>query len=437
MRRAWYAAVASSLVAQVASAGVTRALLVVVPTDEKGERQAMELERSLAVLLSTDPRIELVEPASRYVPQEAERTARQVDTARAALEAVRSAVRRLEYEEARARAEAALIETRSGDFRALREVELDLLVELAAIEHALEVDDRGAADLAQALVIEPQLQVPRGWNSKERAWFSKMKRTVAASKPRPVRLDREGDPGWVWIDGRLVGLTPVTVSDARPGKHFFTFVAPGAEAEHRFERLGSLDRLAFSPSVTAEGQIYRALLASLAAGFRQGDPGKTAAALLTWARVDELFAIAVSRHERAKVLRLTTAGRVPVMEIEVATPQALAEAVRQSFERRLEQPPVEAAVATVVAPVDTANGSVKRSKVPGVVLLSLAGAAVITGTALLIVGRNTYAKAGSIPQIEQDRYQQALSQSNTLAGAGLGAFGGAVVSAGIGFALVW
>ena len=397
MRRAWYAAVASSLVAQVASAGVTRALLVVVSTDEKGERQAMELQLGLAELVSADPRIELVDPASRYAPQEAERTARQVVTAQAALEAVRSAVRRLEYEEARARAEAALTETRSGDFRALRAVKLDLLVELTAIEHALDVDDRGAADLTQALVIDPKLQVPRGWNSKERAWFSKMKRTVAAEKPRPVRLEREGDPGWVWIDGRLVGLTPVTVSNARPGKHFFTFVAPGAETEHRFERIGSVDRLAFSPSVTAEGTICRALLASLATGFRQGDPEKTAATLLTWARADELVAIAVSPGGKARVLRLSTAGRVPVMEVAGATPQALAEAVRQCFEQRLEQPPAEAAVATVVAPVEAANGPAKRSKVPGVVLLSLAGAAVVAGTVLLIAGRNTYTKAGSNP----------------------------------------
>lgn len=201
MSRAWYAAVPLSLVAQVASAGVTRALLVVVSTDEEGERKALLLQRGVTELLSADPRLELVEPASRYAPQETERATRQLDAAHSALEAVRAAVRRLEYEEARSRAEAALAETRSGDFRLLRAVALDLLLELAAIEHALEVNDSGAGELTQALIIEPRLEVPRGWNSKDRAWFSQMQQTVAAGKARPVRLEREagaadGIPGW-------------------------------------------------------------------------------------------------------------------------------------------------------------------------------------------------------------------------------------------------
>lgn len=437
--RRWLLLMALGLFAPEAGAAVTRVVFVVVPTEEKAERKALELQLGVAEALSMDPRLELLDPATRYAPQVAERTTRQLDDAHAALEDVRAMVGRVEYAEARTRAESALTELRTGDFRVLKTVTLELLVQLASVKNALEVDDRGEAELSQALVIEPKLEPLRGWNSKERARFSAVQKTVASGKARPVRLEASSGTGWVWLDGRLLGLTPVTVSDVRPGRHFLTFVALGAEAEHRSEQFGSIESVVFTPVVTAEGRNYRAILASVASGFLQGEPVIAATELLTWARADEVMVVAVSQGAGAKVFRFSAVGRVPMTEVAVATPQAVAEAVKQAFERRMEQPAVEAALPMAAAPVQsTTKEKVHRSRVPGVVLLSLAAAAVAAGTVLVLAGKNAYADANAtIPQVEDVRYRQAVSASNTLSAVGLGAFGGAAVSAVVGLALVW
>ena len=428
-RRAWIGGLTVALLAHAASAAVTRVALVVVPTEEGAERAALELERALTESLAKDPRLAIIDPVERYAPQAAERTARQLEAGKAALEAVKASVGRLEYPEARQRAEAALAELRAPDFRALKGVVLELLLHLAAIKHALEVADRGTAELTQALLLDSKLTVPREWNSQEKAWFAQTRQLVTAAPPRTVRLERDGPPGWVWVDGQLVGLTPVTLSDVRPGRHFFTFVAPGVE-EHPSELLGDLERVTFAPSESSEGRSYRALRAALASGFRQGEPTAAAAELMTWCKVDEVLAVAVGGTVGARVFRSGAAGRVPVTEAAVASPAMVAEVVRLALDRKLEPP--------VAPPSPPAPQEAARSKAPGVVLLAVAAAAVVAGAVLVKVSRDAYSQTGKIAQVETAPYDQAVNHANTLLGSGIGAFGGAVAFGGAGVVLlVW
>jgi hypothetical protein len=425
-RHVWIGGLLGVLLVHPASAA-TRAMLVVVPAEDRAERQALELERALSDLLASDPRVALVDPSSRYALEATDRTARQLEAGRAALEAVKAAVGRVEYPEARALAAAALAELAGGDFRVLKGLFLELLMQLAAIEHALDVDDRGTAELFQALLIDSKLAVPRGWNSQAKAWFAQTKHAVAATGARPVRLEHDGAPGWVWVDGELVGVTPVTAS-LRPGRHFFTFSAPGVE-EHRSELMGDLERVTFAPEESADGRNYRALRATLASGFRRDDPIDAARALLRWSASDEVLAVAVGATAGASVLRIGASGWVPVTEGAVASPQAVAEVVLQVLERALEQP--------VRTQPQSVPLKAARSSVPGVVLLAVSAAAVVAGAVLVIEGEDVFAKTKGIPQVETEQYDRAVSRSNILMGAGIGAFGGAALCGGAGMLLLW
>lgn len=440
----WSAALVSALAALASQAAhgsdgsVTKAVLVVVAMDRRAERQAVELQASLAPVFAQDPRLQLVEPADIYSSGSIEQTAQQVASGRAALEGVRAAMENAEYQDAKEKAESALTALGSGDLRALRGIMLGLLLELAVIKQRLAVDGGGTAELTQALVLEPKLEVPRAWNTGEKTWFSQVRTAVSASIGRMVRFEREGEPGWVWVDGRRLGATPVLLGEVRPGRHFLTFEAPGTLPEHRSELLGSVDRITFSPTELPEGRRYRSLRAALASGFRQGNPGPAAAELAAWAKADEVLAVAVGDGAGARVYRLGAAGEVAMKAVSVAATPAVADALQRALDLKLAPPPgPEALERERDEDRQTQTPWVERSRAPGVVLLVLAAAAVATGTVLLIEGWNRGVKAKTIPQLEVDRYDAAINGANLMMEVGLGAYGGAVVCAGFGLFLVW
>lgn len=423
-----------------APAEVRRLSVLVVPTEESAERQALELERALTDLLATEPRLSLVDPAERYAAQAKEHSARQLASGRAALEAVRAAVGRLEYPEARTLAEAALANLRDTDFRMLGGVLLDLLIQLAAIKHALQVDDHGTAELTQALIIDPKLAAPRAWNSQEKAWFARTKQSVAAARPSAIRLEHQGAPGWVWVDGELAGLTPLTVSELRPGRHYFTFRGPGVE-EQRSELIGELERLPFAPADSVEGRTYCSLRAALATGFRRGEPGAAALELLSWSQADELLAVAVGGTTGARVLRVGAGGQVPSTETAIASPQAVAEVVKRVLDRPLEPAQAPAQVKTqgdVHQGSPAAPSTVNPRVVTGWVMVALAAAAVVAGTVLILDGDRSYAAANQqIAQPDDVIYVPAVDRASALRGAGIGALGGAGLLGGVGLVLLW
>lgn len=405
-----------------ASAAATRVALVVVATDQKLEREALELQFSVAKNLATDRGIELIDLTAKYAPEQVERAVAQTKAAELALRDVRAYVERLEYEDAKERAEAALADLRTGDFRVLREPVLELLVRLAAIKNALGIDDHGAAELGQALVISPQLDAPREWNSKERGWFNSTRKAIASAEASHVRLESEGGAGLVWLDGQLLGSTPVTVTDALAGRHYLTFVAPGRGPEHRSELFGAIDRVVFSPQLNENGRTYRAHLASIATGLPLGDPTDEAGKLLAWVQADELLVIALSGETGAPkgtVLRRSTTGVVPVADVPALTSRTATEALMLCLDSRAVARPVQFAPnsqTTQSSQVDS-----HRSRAPTIVLLASAAAAIVAGGILIGAGHGAYDQ----------------TMKTQLLGSGYGVLGASALCAGIGIFLMW
>jgi hypothetical protein len=426
-----------------AGAVVKRVAFVVVPTDAKDTSAALELERAAVASLAEDVRLDLIDPSARYAPASLKLTAAQLEEARSAEQEVSALADRLELPAARARAEVSLEALRFADFRSLREVYLLLLVDLARVKHTLRVDDGGASELVRALVIEPELAVPRGLNSAERAWFLGARHAMAvARRASPVTIDSSGGPGWVWLDGRFRGLAPVTISNVPAGRHFITFAAVGAEPQHRSELLGTLARVTFTSPLSPEGHAWLGLMASLASALRRGVPG-AAVELLAWTGAEVAIVVSLTAQRPSKV---SCFSAVESSELELdasATPLMVAQRALEALEALdlrpglpVPAPKVSGAIALASQGGLAVEAQPPRSRAPGIVLLSVAAAAVAAGTVLAIAGRMSSDRVqGS--DVGQVTYHQGIQAANQLASSSLCVFGGAAIAAGVGVALVW
>lgn len=436
------AALLATLCSQVAHAAISNVLFVVVPLDDEAERDALEFERTVAAALSADQRLELVDPTLRYASAANDRVAKQLADAKQIADEVASLVSQLEFEAAKPKAEAALSAVREADLRVLKEQYVRLLVQLARIKLALKDADGCRAELTKAFTIDPALAAPRDLNKAEREAFAgAQKATSEQAAARAVTVRSTGPAAMVWVDGQYVGVTPVTVSDAKPGRHFITAVAPGSQPELRSDLFGSVEGISVSPGVSADGRSYRGALASLASGLKRGDPRAAAQELRDWAKADEVIAVGLSSQRKATVYRLATAGAVGPTELQLGdnARQALSDAVRAAFDAAPAELKPGASASTAPTPVSTAveAEAPQKSRVPGVVVV-VAGAALIAGgVGLAIAAQGANRDALMTPQADDATYKQKLGSANGLAGASIGVIVAGVVAAGVGVVLAF
>jgi hypothetical protein len=81
--------------------------------------------------------------------------------------------------------------------------------EAAALE-----DFRLLATLAPTYVLDEQRFPPN-----DRKVLSDLQEELAFSGPSPVKVTARGGPGLVWLDGRFMGVTPLSLKDVEPGAH--------------------------------------------------------------------------------------------------------------------------------------------------------------------------------------------------------------------------
>ncbi len=424
-----------TLTSAPALADVTRVFFVVVPIEENVDRDALRLQISSSQVLKKDSRLEVVEPPGLTHAGKA------VDATKA-VDEVNALVVQIDYAGAKSRAEVALSALKAADFRVIRSQYLQLLIQSARIKFALKADNHGATDLSDAFVLDTALDAPRDLNTKERSWFEAARKTsLAAPRAAAVMIESSGRNGWVWVDGQFVGVTPVSVPNAAVGRHFITFLAPGAEVLHRSELLGSIARVRLSAEPTEAGRTYLALVAGLAAGIRKGTPQAAAIELLRWSKSDELMAVGLSgsSEPKATVLRFTNAGTVPARTIDLAEEGGQAQAVAQAALAAFDTPIVAQAGApssAVRAPpqVEVRAG---KSKAPAVAMFAVALAGVAVGTGMLVAGQSSFSGARSIPQVDQAEYAQTVGRGRGLTGGGIAAVSVAAAAVGVGVVLLW
>lgn len=417
-------------------ASVPRVLVVVVPVDEGSTSAALVTEASVTSMLAQDDRLQVVDPASRYAPDDAVGSQTKLAAARAALEEISGLLASVDYEPARAKAEQAIAALRGGDFRTVRDVYVQLLMNLARIKKALKVDDGGAAELDQALAIDPDASALRGLNGEEKKAFEAAK-AAARAGPRAAAVTISSEQrGWLWVDGRPRGVTPVTVADLSLGRHFVTFVVPGASASVQSELFGAISSLVVSAPVTQEGRTYRGLVAALGAGMKKREELAQANALREWARVDEVIAVGVSSAALPNVLRVGAAGQARRVSKE-ASPAAIVTTIRELVDEPLR---ADVAAAVVVAPSATApavESAASGSKAPGWVMVAIGVGLGIAGAVCIGAGQGEYQRARMIPQPQEQAYASAVATGRALNYGGVGAVGAGLLVAGIGVAVVW
>jgi hypothetical protein len=424
------AAAAFGLALDATAAPIRKVAMVVVPPSEKREREALGLQAEVAALLARDPRLELVDLAARSAPLATEQSARQLAALQQVVEDVEAKVSRLQLQEARAAAEEALRTLPGQDLRALKELTLRLLVQTARIKRTLKLDDRGAAELGQALALDPERAPPRGLNSSERAWFAAARKAAAEIRPVTVHIASSGGSGWVWFDGTPVGLTPVVVPGVIPGRHFVTFASPIAEPEHRSEVLGgAADALSFTVRASPQGKDLRALVASLANDLARGDPSTSAAQLQAWAGSDEVVAVGLLPSGKARVFRSAGASTLLGPAFEATGAEAVAAEVLRALGEPLVAPLPPAVAAAVAA---RAQGEADRRTVLwGVTLAGVSAVAV--GAGLLVTGLKVNDQLGSdlklpdgssgIPTVAEAQQRRSTARGLELAGEVLGGLG--------------
>jgi hypothetical protein len=424
------ATAAFALALDATAAPIRRVALVVVPPSEKLEREALGLQAEVAALLARDPRLEVADLAARSAPLATEQSARQLAALQQVVEDVEAKVSRLQLQEARAAAEQGLQTLPGQDLRVLRELTLRLLVQTARIKRTLKLDDQGAAELSQALALDPERAPPRGLNTSERTWFAAARKAAAEAHPVTVNIASAGGSGWVWFDGKPVGLTPVVVPKVIPGRHFVTFASPIAEPEHRSEVLGvAADALGFTVRASPQGRDLRALLASLAAGLARGEPSAFAEQLQAWAGSDEVVAVSLLPSGKAKVFRSAGASTLLAPAFEATGAEAVAAEVLRALGEPLVAPLSPAVAAMVAARAQGEAG--RRTVLWGVTIAGASAGAV--GAGLLVTGLKVNDQLGTdlllpdgssgIPTVAQAQQRRSTARGLEVAGAVLGGIG--------------
>jgi hypothetical protein len=426
-----------SALASDSRAGVTRVLVAVGATDEASSVRALDAQLDLLQVLRRDERLQLVDPATRYAREDVAEATRVAALAKASVEEVDALMAQADFEAARATCEKAIAALQGADFRVAREAWVRLMLHLARIKLALHVDDFGAAELAQALAVAPDAAPLRGLNTAERKAFDAA-RALWASRERaaPARLEAE-QPGWVWVDGKLVGLTPVTVKGLAPGRHFITWVTPGGRVAASSELFGSITRVPVSTTITREGHTYRALLASLDAGLRRASPVGAARELRTWGGVDEVVVVGFSASG-IELVRVGKGGSATKTLAGTPTTADLASGISALYDDPLPTDAVPAVSAALTPPpAPPASVEVAHPRLEGKVLLGAGIAAVVAGTALMVAARVSYGNANHLPQTDAQGYAVALNTTNALNTSGIAAAASGVVAGGLGVMVFW
>ncbi len=425
------------LLALPSFAGVKRVLLVVTERDPASARAALATAVELPGLLSRDERVQLVEEANLTAPVDLVEASRASTQAKSASDEVEALIGQLDFKGARVRCEDSLKAAERADVRAVREPMLRLLVQLARIKRVLKVDDAGETELAQAFAIAPELQAPRGLNSAERKAFDTARaRSAALPRATPVVFESTRLMGWVWVDGRYRGVTPVTADGLTPGRHSVTFAAPGSRVSSSTELLGSLATVQLTATVTPEGQTYRGLVAALQGGLRKNAPEAAARELAAWAKADEVVVVAISSASGVEVLRVAPAGVARRVLSTGASNGALANAITSLFDETLKEVVTPAPSAALTPPppppLVTEQAATGKNTTLGKVLLGVGIGALVAGTAMIVAGRVSYGNASTIPQNEDRAYQNAVQLSNGLNVGGISTAAAGAVAAGVG-----
>jgi hypothetical protein len=409
------------------------AILVAAPE----EREGQQLQHQLATQLASDERLALIDPTTRIADQEAGPGA--AELGRKSLDEVEAAIAQVDFEGARTKAEAGLAALRAGDFRNVARPFVQLLLQLARIKRALHADDGGQAELAEALALDPSAEAPRGSNSADRrALEATRARLKASATAVAVAVESSPASGLLWVDGALRGATPLTLEGLVPGRHYFTFVAPGARAALSTEQLGSLTHLQVSGAVTAGGQALRAALRNVRDSARR-EPLGPVRAVLPLVGADEVLLV-ISTSGPAELWRIgpTAAARLVIDQ----AGDVLVRARQALFEEPLladRQPPSKsvapahpAAKLEPIAVPAPAVGSAAGSRPGKTLLLVLGGLATAAGVGLLVASKVGYDNSAAATQISR---HQAVDESNTLSVTGFSIGGVGVVLFGAGLAV--
>ncbi len=422
-----------------AQAGATRVLVATGAADEASKARALEVALELRQALRHDERLQLFDPQSRTSREDANEATRITSLAHAAVDEVDALMAQADFEGARARCEKAIAVLQTADFRVASEAWVRLMLHLARIKLALHVDDLGASELAQAFAVAPTIEPLRGLNTAERKAFDAAKALSAArERAAPARLEAD-QPGWAWVDGRFVGVTPITVKGLVPGRHYLTYLTPGGRVAATSELFGSITRVTLSTSITKEGHTLRALQASLDAGVRRASPAAAARDLRAWGGVDEVVVVGFS-STGVEVMRVGKEGSAKKgLPLDAPVP-AVAAAISALYDEPLPVDPIPVGATTTLPPPPPPPQlelAAAHPRLGGKVLLGAGVAAVVAGTALMVAARINYGNANRLPQTNTTGYERALTTTNALNASGIAVAASGLAAGGLGVMVFW
>lgn len=349
---------------------------VVVDQAAANSEQSLRLWLDLEQALRADPRLRVV-PSDGVDP----------DTGTEALaraESLRAEGRR--DEAALAYADAVERFTRS-DWRASFEAFTRALAWNAALQ-------KNQADLSLLFTIRPDFQFPAGALSDDLAAEVELQRQGKAKATRATFVVESDTPAMLWIDGRVVGVTPATTPTLVAGRHRITAFAPGFQLLQRVELLtpGTPLQLAFPDSAAA--RELRQAYAEVSAGFK-GEALASAGQRVRAASGTAEAVVVVLSREGVEVARLSA---TEVTRRRASDPglASLRDVVRKLYDGPDNSQSVPVQPAVEVLPL---------------VVLASGLAALTAGGVLLGFSRGQVATSQQIPQTDTVRYEQVLGSA--------------------------